>query len=345
MSRANRLAEPARTVALACALALVWAGSICALASSASASEPEPRVILITFDGVRWNEIFEGPDPELIGDPPPPEYAGGDAGTILPYFWSEMAGVGTLLGDRRLGSEMTISNPVGISIPGYQVLFSGRVTFCLRNECGQVGRETFPERLRRELSLERDQVAAFVTDPKLCSALEQTEGSIDTRCGGRGGTLERGKKGDAATFEAALAHLREYRPRFLYIGLDRSDGTGHRGDYAEHLRTLRRYDGWLERIDRVLEELGEAGAQTRVIITTDHGRGSGDEWPDHQMTVSGTADVWLYARGPGIAQQGAIRGHRAYSHRDLRPTIERIFGLEPVSGWLYGEVIEDLFVD
>lgn len=315
-------------------LCLLLCGSL--LAASARA---EPRVILISFDGVRWNEIFEGPDPELMGDAEDLSIQGRDGAAVLPYFWSEMVAEGTLLGDRRIGSEVTVTNPIGISIPGYQAIFTGRITFCLRNECGRVASETFPERLLRELSLDRAQVAAFVTDPNLCTALEHREGTIHTRCGAPGG----GRKDDRATFDAALAHLVEHRPRFLYIGFDLTDATGHHDDYARHLRLLRSYDDWLAELDRALLQLGPAGEETSVIITTDHGRGAGDEWRDHKLTVSGSRDVWLYARGPVLVQQGSVKGRRAYSHRDIRPTIERIFGLEPVSGLLDGEFIEDLF--
>jgi len=338
MSRAVRRVEHvgARSRALLLALAMLCAH---VGAPAVRAAEPEPRVVLVTFDGVRWNEIFEGADPSLVAEGT--AFEGEGATALLPYFWSEMVEAGTLLGDRRIDSEFTITNPIGISIPGYQVIFTGRITFCLRNECGPPSSETFPERLLRELSLPREQVAAFVTDPNLCSALERNEGTIHTRCGPPRGE----KKSDLATFEAALAHLEAHRPRFLFIGLDLTDATAHTGKYAAHLDMLHRYDTWLGRLDDALEGLGEAGEQTTVIVTTDHGRGEGEEWRDHKLLVPASREVWLYARGPGVPRQGSTKGRQAYSHRDIRPSIERIFGLEPISGLLYGEPIDDLFED
>jgi hypothetical protein len=65
----------------------------------------------------------------------------------------------------------------------------------------------------------------------------------------------------------------------------------------------------------------------------------------HRMTVSGTNEIWLYARGPDMLDRGSIKGCRTFTHADVAPTIEHLFGLEPTRGFMRGRVIEELFSD
>ena len=51
-----------------------------------------PNVILITLDGVRWSEVFEGTDPDLTGAPRVP---------IMNHLTGELALEGMLLGDQQ----------------------------------------------------------------------------------------------------------------------------------------------------------------------------------------------------------------------------------------------------
>ena len=42
---------------------------ICALLVSCAKVDKDPKVIVITFDGLRWQEVFTGADSVLISDP------------------------------------------------------------------------------------------------------------------------------------------------------------------------------------------------------------------------------------------------------------------------------------
>ena len=44
---------------------------VCALLASCSKVDNDPKVIVITFDGLRWQEVFTGADSALVSDPRP----------------------------------------------------------------------------------------------------------------------------------------------------------------------------------------------------------------------------------------------------------------------------------
>ncbi len=304
-----------------------------------------PRVVLITFDGVRWQEIFHGPDPALRKD-------GEAEGALIPFLLAPSAQSGVLIGDRRKGSRMRLDNPFGVSVPGYQALLVGRPTLCATNLCGPPTTETLPERIRRRLGLPRKSVAVFTTYPGICDAMASQPDAIFLHCGtevldappetSHASTKPESGR-DHRTFVRALHYLETKRPRFLYIALNDTDSMGHAGDYEGYLDVMRHYDLWLRELDRVLLRMGTEGEATNIVITTDHGRGRGEEWGLHRLTALGTHEIWLYARGPDIAARGSIVGGRTFSHADVAPTIEHLFGLEPTRGFMRGRVIEELF--
>ncbi|MEM8890942.1 MAG: phosphoglyceromutase, partial [Bacteroidota bacterium] len=88
-------------------------------------------VFWITYDGLRWQEVFEGVDKTLMDHE---EYTSGKAEIearfwdhdpkksrekLLPFFWEVIATEGQLYGNRALGSKVDCSNDQLFSYPGY----------------------------------------------------------------------------------------------------------------------------------------------------------------------------------------------------------------------------------
>lgn len=292
----------------------------------------EPNVILITFDGVRPQEFF---------DP-----------VNLPYFWSKLADEGVVFGKKEVGSQMTVSNTANISLPGYMSIMAGATTPCVTNHCARTSDETLGERLVRELKLKREQVASISSWKKIPLAFESREGTTFTN--GGFDALNDGAEDDAEleainaaqvsdiptwqenrfdkyTYAHAMRYLKRHRPRFLYISINDTDDWAHNGDYPRYLESMRVYDGWLREIVETLESMGGYGKETTILLSTDHGRGDGENWKHHSSTLPESRDIFLYARGPRTATTGIVQGGPAYSHSDIRPTIEALFGLNPLS--------------
>ena len=108
-------------------------------AVSASAQPPQNRnVLLVTLDGLRWQEVFAGADETLMT-----KEAGGvkevDAlktqflresanerrETLMPFFWHTIAEHGVVFGNPESGSKAVVTNGLNFSYPGYSEILCG----------------------------------------------------------------------------------------------------------------------------------------------------------------------------------------------------------------------------
>ena len=96
------------------------------------------NVLVVTLDGLRWQELFSGLDaslntkedggvatPEALGarfDRPTPE-ARREA--LLPFVWTVVAREGQVFGDPAKGSLVRVTNGLWFSYPGYSEMLSG----------------------------------------------------------------------------------------------------------------------------------------------------------------------------------------------------------------------------
>jgi hypothetical protein len=293
------------------------------LAASVQAAPVPARVVLVTWDGVRLQE-FLGNKPQA--DVPELTQLNGDQAPLLPNFWTKLAGQGVLFGDVRSGNRMRIGNPVGVSMPGYEAIFSGAAQPCLSNKCPRIGVETLPERLVRELGLPNEEVAAFAAWIKIDEAIRSSTDDVH---------YVYGNDKDDDAFQQGLAYLKDKKPRFLYIMLQDTDDRAHKGDYKGVVEALRRNDSWLDQLVSTIDSLDDM--PTTLILTTDHGRGTGADWKEHGIWhLADSSRVWLYARGPSVPRLGSAANGPEHTQLDIRPTIESLFGLCPCPGCALG---------
>src|SRR5579864_6189742 len=100
-------------------------------------SIPDRKVILITLDGFRWQELFGGAQKNLVGykrfvadvDRLKAEFWSHSKyerrEKLMPFMWGTVASQGQLYGNRRLHSRMFVSNKYRFSYPGYSEIFCG----------------------------------------------------------------------------------------------------------------------------------------------------------------------------------------------------------------------------
>ena len=95
------------------------------------------NVILITLDGVRWEEVFSGADPNIINNK---KLVSDIAKTnetywdnnvdvrrkkLMPFVWSTIFKNGQIYGNKLKQSNMKLTNPYFFSYPGYNELLTG----------------------------------------------------------------------------------------------------------------------------------------------------------------------------------------------------------------------------
>lgn len=298
-------------------------------------------VVLVVLDGVRWQEIFGGTDAALAAGSP---LALEDAAALMPNLHTLRIERGASLGGTPRG-HIHASGPNFVSLPSYREIFSGRaVADCTDNECDRIARDTVVDELR-----DRDRkVAVFSSWEKIELAASARPRDVVVSAGRPPGDDTDPWPGvgpfrrDRATADVALAHLERERPDLLFLGLGETDEYAHRGDYAGYLSALKGADRVLGELLAALDRMGERGARTHVLVTTDHGRSA--SFRHHGKSFPESSRVWLVASGPRIEARGDLddRGDRRL--RDVAPTIRFLQGLPPEAPAAdRGIVIEGLF--
>lgn len=317
---------------------------------------PDDNVIFITWDGVRSQEFFSGKSDPTIWKGPEIR--------LLERFWQRNAARGVVFGDPRIGGSMSIANPAGVSYPAYVTMLNGLFNAqCMVNEvtpaCPRNWVETFPERLRRERGTERRDVPVFASWDRIADAVESRPEQLTVNAGlypftdpdhprahdainaeqvrrfGPNPSF-RAERPDDLTWAHAMTYLDNHRPKFMYIYLVDSDTVAHAGNYAKYAQWINQYDVWLDELIAKLRAMGEYGSRTTIVVTTDHGRGVGESWRHHGTWLTpedktSVERVWSYVIGPRTPGRGAV-AHRAYSHLELRPSMEKLLGMQPLLG-------------
>ncbi len=109
-------------------------------APAGGAAAAATNVIVVTMDGMRWQEVFGGFEPMLATDvsggvrdsmPLRAAFARDSAeesrAAILPFFWEVVAKKGQVFGDRGVKNVGHVTNPYRFSYPGYSEMLCGFV--------------------------------------------------------------------------------------------------------------------------------------------------------------------------------------------------------------------------
>ena len=319
--------------ALRSALVLTW------VASTAFAQSDSRNVVVITIDGLRWQEMFGGADEAYfkrdgkgVIDPVSKKYEGptGEARRtlLMPFMWTTIAKQGQIFGDPSQQSRSHVTNGLWFSYPGYNEMLSGapdpRIDSNQKVENPNVtvlewlnGRPGFAGRvsgfgswdvLPFILNTERSRLPvgsgfAPVPDPKTERERAINELARDLPAYWDYGTF------DAPIVYAAIEELKTRKPRVLYIMLGEGDEWAHEGRYDLYLDATRRADRFIERIWTTLQSLPEYRDRTTLLVTTDHGRGATvKDWSDHGKEVPAAEDTWIAALGPSVPPRGVRKG-------------------------------------
>lgn len=319
--------------------------------------------MLVTADGLRWQEVFRGAEDTLLAD----EQAGmKDAADVrvrfgtgampdrrarlMPFLWEVVARQGALFGNRDRGSEVVMRNRHRFSYPCYAELLTGRPQEAITsNELRPNPSPTVLELLGRHWRLRREQVALFGSWEVFAGIGAHAPGSIFINAGYRPLELAaasarlaelsrmqfelltpwRGVRHDFITFEMALEYLRRVRPRVLYVALGETDDWAHDRRYDRYLETAHYFDQCLRRLWEALESEKQYRGRTTMLVATDHGRGeTREDWTRHGAAVEGAQYVWLAALGVGVPPLGEAGADHRLTLSDVAPTMLELAGAD-----------------
>jgi hypothetical protein len=292
--------------------------------TSLAAAQPAENVILVTADGLRWQEVFRGADERLLKEEKftPKDFTAyrshQSAGVkpareqLMPFFWSVLAKEGSVFGDRDHGSFMHVTNPWWFSYPGYNEILTGRADASIDSNDKILnrnvtvlewlnGRPDFRGRVRAYASWDvftfiinaersglvvNDGAAIPVENPTPREAwLNELQAQLP-----RPWTTVRH---DALTQQYAIEALRSHRPRVLFVSFDETDDFAHDGKYHEYLGAAHRFDGFLKQLWDTVQANRAYRNRTVLLVTTDHGRGEEplDAWQHHASKQAAAKDT------------------------------------------------------
>jgi hypothetical protein len=301
------------------------------------------NVILVTIDGVRWQEVLTGADQALADAA---ALARGEARTaraLTPNLHRLFFDEGAVIGDPRVGEPFTASGPVFVSLPGYVEIMTGAESGCSGNDCEPDVRWAIAGSIARSAAPEGSS-AVFASWERIARALPRDAAGLTVRAGREPGEEAPPYPGngeyrqDQRTAAMAIDHLVRHRPRFLWVALGDTDEWAHRHDYRGYIEALRFADGVVGELAAHLNDMEDYGARTTILVTTDHGRDA--SFADHGGPSS--AGVWLMARGARIARRGITPLPRTRHLCDIAPTVAVLLGERGPEGPNRGEVLAEL---
>jgi hypothetical protein len=304
--------------------------------------------VLVTLDGVRWEDVYLGVERSLALEQGMSESEILGANALIPNLTSLMTS-GAALGVPGYGPGIFASGPNFLSVPGYMEMMTGlRPTGCTTNGCRQVTIPTIADDFAAEPGADPQEVAVIGSWEGLERAAASDESKLTISIGRtRGDTRERlcydptscalleagedagpepghgNYRRDKETSAIALHYLRTHRPRFLFLGLGDTDEYAHKDDYRGYLTALVRADRVIGEVAAILADYAREGRKTTLIVTTDHGRSA--DFTGHGEDAPESARVWLVASGDGIRATGPVFDSREHHLADVAATI-RVLG-------------------
>lgn len=316
------------------------------------------NVLVVTLDGLRWQEMFAGFDDGLSS-----KEAGGvsspdalthrfDATTpearrekLLPFLWTTVAREGQIFGDASKQSVVRVTNGRLFSYPGYSELLAGVADSRIDSNAKTVnpnvnvlewlnGRPGFEERVAAFaswdvfpyiLAAERSGVMVNASGP-IVAAPETDRARLLNEFAADLPLYWGSARFDAATMQGALEHLRVRRPRVLYVALDETDEWAHERRYDLYLDAAHRSDRFVRRLWELAQSLPTHRGTTALVVATDHGRGdAGQDWTDHGEKVPEADRIWMAVMGPDTPPLGVRTGVQA-TQSQLAATVARLVG-------------------
>lgn len=321
------------------------------------------KVILITLDGLRWQELFSGADSLLVTNKAfvdNPEALKSEfwratskerRKALFPFVWEIIEKQGQLHGNRKLGSKMNLTNGMHFSYPGYNEILTGQADDTRINSNKKMSNPnmTILEYAQKSEKYV-DRVAAFGSWDVFPFIVNEERSGLYVNAGfkkAKGLNLTTKEvflnelqdqvpspwgsvRLDAFTHHYALETMKEKHPNLVYIAYGETDDFAHDGKYDAYLHSAKNTDAFLRQLWNFVQQDPFYKDQTTILITTDHGRGTEplETWKHHGNSIKNTDQVWLIALGKGVEAKGEIAFEEQIYTNQLASTIAELLSLE-----------------
>jgi hypothetical protein len=343
------------------------------------AQKSPENIIIITTDGLRWQEIFKGMDSAIANNK---RFNQGDSTylfkkywsndeterrkKLFPFLWSTVEARGQLHGNRKFGNEVNNANPYWFSYPGYSEIMTGYAdTSVNSNDFPPNPNINLLEFLNQQPKL-KGHVAAFgaweafdrILNEKrsgipVVSAFDKSGGIkpsprqqlINAMLGDSYKPWHEDECLDVFTHYAAMEELKTKKPKVLYIAYGETDEWAHSGQYRSYLDAANQVDAWIKQIWDYVQTEPQYKNKTALFITTDHGRGDviKKEWTSHGNSIKDAYEIWFAILAPGMPAKGEVKSGMQLYQGQFAQTIAKLLGYTFVANHPVGEEIKSIF--
>jgi len=318
------------------------------------------NLILITLDGMRWQEIFGGAESRLIGNKKFvddstalkkifwAETPGERREKLMPFFWQVIASQGQLYGNRNLGNKVNTANTMWFSYPGYNEILTGSADdeHITSNDAIDNPNKNVLEFIDQQKGW-KGKVAAFTSWDNFPWIINIRRNGLPVNAGLMKAEInpnEREKlmnelmfqlpmgstRLDGLTFHYAFEYLKKNKPRVLYLSFDETDHFAHEGHYNRYLASAHYIDGFIRTLWEWSQSQPEYKNKTTVMITADHGRGnkSDEDWRHHGSKMPDADQIWIAILGPDTPALGEVKNEQQLYQNQVAKTMAAFLGFD-----------------
>jgi hypothetical protein len=333
---------------------------VCCFLLARSQSKNAENILIVTLDGMRWQEVFGGADSALSNDTAANYstsyikknfWAATDEERkrkLMPFLWDVVAAKGVMLGSRKYGNHFETANPYFFSYPGYNEIFTGYPDTAVNsNDKIPNKNENVLEFLNKQQGF-KGKVASFGSWDVFTSILNAKRSGIMVNDGFlevKGNVSERlklynslqhempdlfhgGERLDVMTFNMGFEYMKSNKPRVMHFGFGDTDEFAHAGMYDLYLDAAQKADAWIKRLWDYIQSDPFYANKTTLIIATDHGRGEARDgrWRHHGQETPESQQLWMAAIGPSVGAAGEVKTQAMANQGQIAATIAQLLG-------------------
>ncbi len=295
------------------------------------------NIILITLDGMRWQEVFNGGDSSFMrqqkylkDEKIKEKFWRSDLNerrkALLPFFWNTLATKGQLYGNRELGCKVNVSNNQWFSYPGYSEILTGQAdNERIHSNDKFYNPNTNVLEFINSQNAFKGKVAAFSSWDVFPYIINDKRSGVMVSGGlvkAQGNNLTEREKTmndimmripnplgdvrlDAFTFYYGLEYMKKNKPRVMYFAFDETDDFAHAGEYPAYLNSAHNTDRFIEELWNFIQSDPAYKNKTTMILTCDHGRGTNaEDWKHHGIKINAADQIWMGVIGPDTPAKG-----------------------------------------
>ena len=282
---------------------------------------PASKLIIVTLDGLRWQEVFTGADTLLLKDSEvvsntqtlENKFGAKDAVQralkLMPFFHRVLKKQGVLIGNPIDNQSVKLTNDYYFSYPGYIEIYTGKVDpKIVSNAKVKTDTPNILELLQNKHQYP-NKVAFFGSWDVFPYIMRRGEHEVIINTGfeslapNLAGLTQKADiehlqqlnmifnntpspwetvRLDAFTHAYAMTYLRNVKPQVMAISYGDTDDFAHDGEYDQYLHAAHRTDKMIAELWNYIQHDPYYKNQTHLLITSDHGRGSSKaDWQHH----------------------------------------------------------------